>query len=834
MGTIVSPVTGHSVYHGAILPVVYRSDAVNFGCGLLSEICLIQYLLDAVDVSGLVNVSQTGPAPQTQAARSITMPTTGATAQIDVDARGVGGQQNDTAAATYNLVAVPTATCNPATLVAQTTAQLNGTIAGTLLAGGSARFVYGIGAPNTNLATTYTAGAVNATLTGLTPNTTYNYRIEVIDEFGNIVATSTQCSLTTLAATGGSATSDAQLVKLCSITEVIPQCDQNGDPILMVVVTSADGDPIPTSSTEFPAPATGAGAFSTMGYYRSYYADTNGVYLTVQPTSVQPCGSSGTTLIKACDTVDTVGGATPGVCGTNQQVIDAVDIQDSEQKNSTTGGNAVNVNDNDLEMAGQAEPGETDYMIGIRFTANIPQGATICNAYIQFTAEGSTSIDPFTARVEGENVDNSALFTTVAGSINSRAKTTANVSWTPPLWTSNAAGAGQRTPDLSAIVQEIVDRAGWAAGNAMAFFVVPTTATGYRRASSIQDGAEAPKLHVEFVVDQATTNNTYCVPFYKEINLETGLATGNNYRINDQTNAWEAYTPTGVVTDGDCVCPGVDGDSGSTFQALCFEDSTGTKFLRVIAIDGNSGQYKVVGEYATDLSGTYTPIGIAAPCPSDPVGVDVEVVTLCDTATTFLRHIVHGETGSVSGVYDTALDGETPYTAVGAVGVCGGSTTDLEAVDFCLRANTAGAGYAVGDQIKLTRWFNTATNTQVSEVAFNMTAGGSAVATPLTAANFDECPGGGLATTVRSHMFNVAAGASWTVANIPAGQTLVGLSFTVLQGTASVNDSDNTAITLLPVNYSAGWDANVDGVLIPPISITAAAASRVVVTMLTR
>lgn len=285
MGTIVSPVTGSNIYKGAIVPISYRSDTVDFDCGSLAKICTISYLLDAVTVAPTIAISQTGVAPQTQADENITFPLVGATATVDIDARGVGGQLNDAATATYNLIDAPTATCDPATLVTANAAQLNATIAGTLIPGGSARFVWGAGVPNTNEATLYTAGAVSAALSGLTANTTYSYRLEILDEFGNIVATSANCQLTTSAATVN-ATVNAQLVKLCTITGVTLLRDcVTSDPIFLVSVSAADGDVIPVNSTEFPAGA-GAGIFSTIGFYRSYYADYAGAYINPQPTTV--------------------------------------------------------------------------------------------------------------------------------------------------------------------------------------------------------------------------------------------------------------------------------------------------------------------------------------------------------------------------------------------------------------------------------------------------------------------------------------------------------------------------------------------------------------------
>jgi hypothetical protein len=71
------------------------------------------------------------------------------------------------------------------------------------------------------------------------------------------------------------------------------------------------------------------------------------------------------------------------------------------------------------------------------------------------------------------------------------------VAWSPPDWTSvGAAGAAERTPDLSALLQEIVDRPGWAPGNAL---VLVVTGTGTRTAESF-DGAPAaaPVLRVEY------------------------------------------------------------------------------------------------------------------------------------------------------------------------------------------------------------------------------------------------------------------------------------------------------------------------------------------------
>jgi hypothetical protein len=61
------------------------------------------------------------------------------------------------------------------------------------------------------------------------------------------------------------------------------------------------------------------------------------------------------------------------------------------------------------------------------------------------------------------------------------------------------AGPDQRTPDITLIIQEIVNRPGWTSGNALAIIV---TGTGERVAEAYdEDQAAAPLLHVAYNTD---------------------------------------------------------------------------------------------------------------------------------------------------------------------------------------------------------------------------------------------------------------------------------------------------------------------------------------------
>jgi hypothetical protein len=137
--------------------------------------------------------------------------------------------------------------------------------------------------------------------------------------------------------------------------------------------------------------------------------------------------------------------------------------------------------------------------VGMRFNnVMIPQGSIIVNAYIQFTAaQAQSTVTSLT--LEGEAVDSAMTFVNnINGHLSARPRTLANVPWFPVPWTaSGEAGFDQRTPDLTPIVQEIVNRSNWVSNNSLAIIV---TGSGKRDATSFEANASAaPLLHVEYI-----------------------------------------------------------------------------------------------------------------------------------------------------------------------------------------------------------------------------------------------------------------------------------------------------------------------------------------------
>ena len=100
--------------------------------------------------------------------------------------------------------------------------------------------------------------------------------------------------------------------------------------------------------------------------------------------------------------------------------------------------------------------------------------------------------------IHGQATDNAAAFTTSSTSVSSRPKTAASAVWQPAAWSSGNRGSAQQTPNLSGVVQEIVNRAGWMAGNAIVV-IISGSDTHRRRAASFDSrAADAPALHVEW------------------------------------------------------------------------------------------------------------------------------------------------------------------------------------------------------------------------------------------------------------------------------------------------------------------------------------------------
>ncbi|MCB0595763.1 MAG: metallophosphoesterase, partial [Phaeodactylibacter sp.] len=251
-------------------------------------------------------------------------------------------------------------------------------------------------------------------------------------------------------------------------------------------------------------------------------------------------------IAQATSVLFTVGPAT--VCA-------RIDNSDDDGEERSTG--RPNLTSSDLEVV--EDGGLGAQIVGLRFNGlNIPQGATIANAYIQFTADEDTNVNPCTITISGDDSDNAAAFDSEYYSISGRPRTSSTVSWTPSDWLSvGDSGPAQQTPSLASIIQEIVNRPGYSANSSIALIL---EGFGRRTAESFDGNSpKAPELCVEF----STGNITFDCPNVPA-NFGSPCDDGDNTTLNDMidANCDCVGTPTACTgigdADGDGVCADMD------------------------------------------------------------------------------------------------------------------------------------------------------------------------------------------------------------------------------------------------------------------------------------
>jgi len=143
---------------------------------------------------------------------------------------------------------------------------------------------------------------------------------------------------------------------------------------------------------------------------------------------------------------------------------------------------------------------------GMRFVnITIPKGSTILTAKLTFQCYASDAAAGVNTRISAEDVDDPATFADNAAAFDTRwaARTTERQDWDNiEAWT---IGENYDSVDFKAVIQEIIDREGWASGQDIVIFWedFEDRSTGLagqlRRAKSYEHGDNAPpKLTITY------------------------------------------------------------------------------------------------------------------------------------------------------------------------------------------------------------------------------------------------------------------------------------------------------------------------------------------------
>ncbi len=158
------------------------------------------------------------------------------------------------------------------------------------------------------------------------------------------------------------------------------------------------------------------------------------------------------------------------------------------------------------------------YGSGMRFTnITIPQAIVIDGANLILTSgSGNPTGAIVNTRISAEDVDDAPTFADNAAAFDTRwtARTTERIDWDAiPVWTLDIE---YTSPEIKTVIQEIVDRIGWASGQDIVLFWEDFedrsthNANTYRNSWSYDESpAKAPKLHIEYTA--IVIPNSYAV-----------------------------------------------------------------------------------------------------------------------------------------------------------------------------------------------------------------------------------------------------------------------------------------------------------------------------------
>ena len=131
---------------------------------------------------------------------------------------------------------------------------------------------------------------------------------------------------------------------------------------------------------------------------------------------------------------------------------------------------------------------------GLRFTnLTIPQGSTINTATLTVTVSSGTFDDP-NLTIRANDIDDATTFTTTGSDISGRTTTTAATTWA-----ASSIGVGAKTsPSIVTIIQEIIDRPGWASGNNLALILKSNNSDPFRYNAYDNGSADYATLDIDY------------------------------------------------------------------------------------------------------------------------------------------------------------------------------------------------------------------------------------------------------------------------------------------------------------------------------------------------
>ena len=226
---------------------------------------------------------------------------------------------------------------------------------------------------------------------------------------------------------------------------------------------------------------------------------------------------------------------------------------------------------------GSINIGGTNQRLGFRFTnVTIAQGLTVNQALVNFYVTSTTNDSPGGSTVGCQDSDDAGTFTTGTNNITNRTRTTALTTWS-----GNNIGSGYQAVDITAAVQEVINRPGWVSGNDIAVIIYGVTGADVTITTYDGNAALAATLAIDYAGPQTLTG-AYISPtttLYAGVISLSGLQTLTGAYISPTTALY-----AGMLQRGVWKIEGVSSGAHSAVNHIDFEIVTGNNSGRAILI----------------------------------------------------------------------------------------------------------------------------------------------------------------------------------------------------------------------------------------------------------
>lgn len=172
---------------------------------------------------------------------------------------------------------------------------------------------------------------------------------------------------------------------------------------------------------------------------------------------------------------------------------------------------------------------------GFRFAnITVPRGITITQAYLVFTVDGAYN-SAITIAFYGEDSANAATFSSTSQPANRTRIGGAFATW--PILASDTwvFGSVRQSPNITNIIQAIVNKSGWASGNSLVILTEPTSATAagaYRRAYAFERSGITTSARLVIKTTQRSVYLPLMSKEYQRIKSKSGIHLGSGVNGN--------------------------------------------------------------------------------------------------------------------------------------------------------------------------------------------------------------------------------------------------------------------------------------------------------------